>query len=150
MDKARPGEDIPARQTIGYALTDSPVGQAAWIYEKFHDWTDNDGSPETILTLDEMLDNVMMYWLPAAAASAARFYRENADVVWGSIPVALPIAFSLFPDDLTASSRRWAERRFPRIAYWNELPKGGHFAALEQPATFVEEVRAGFRAIMRI
>ena len=138
-------EQATRPQTIGYALADSPAAQAAWIYEKFQDWTDNAGNPESVLKRDEILDNIMMYWLPDAGASSARFYRENADVVWGSIRVDLPIAFSLFPKDLTGSSRRWAERRFGNIKYWHELDKGGHFAALEQPAVFVREVRAGFR-----
>jgi microsomal epoxide hydrolase len=142
-------EQMTRPQTIGYALTDSPVGQAAWIYEKFQDWTDNGGSPETVLTRDEILDNIMMYWLPATAASSARFYRENADIVWGETPVNLPMAISLFPKDLTAASQRWAQDRFPRIVYWSEQAHGGHFAALEQPSAFVHEVRAGFRAIRR-
>ncbi|AMR25525.1 epoxide hydrolase (plasmid) [Hymenobacter psoromatis] len=134
-------------QTLGYALADSPAGQAAWIYEKFHDWTDNQGTPESVLTRDELLDNIMLYWLPDAGASSARFYWENAEVVWGNLPVAVPLAISLFPKDQTGSSRRWAERRFSNLVYWNELERGGHFGAFEQPVLFTREIRAGFRQI---
>ena len=133
-------------QTIGYALADSPVAQAAWIYEKYRDWTDNNGEPESAVSRDEILDQVMMYWLPNAGASSARFYRENATVVWGSIPVSIPSAFSIFPKDISGGSRRWADARFSNIVHWSELDRGGHFAALEQPDAFVRELRAGFRS----
>jgi len=134
-------------QTLGYALADLPVGQAAWIYEKFHDWTDNDGSPEDLFTFDEMLDNIMLYWLPNAGASSARRYWENARTAPDYAPVDLPLAFSAFPGDIGGLSRRWAERRFKHIVRWTEVAKGGHFAAFEQPELFVNEVRAGFRTI---
>ncbi len=134
-------------QTIGYALADSPVGQAAWIYEKFHDWTDNGGAPEDVLTMDEMLDNIMVYWLNNAGASAARRYWENMRDTSHELPVAVPTAVSLFPKDIEGAARVWAERRFSRIVRWHEVAQGGHFAAFERPAVFVEEVRAGLRAV---
>jgi epoxide hydrolase len=134
-------------QTIGYALADSPAGQAAWIYEKFHDWTDHDGEPESILTLDEMLDDIMLYWVTNTSASSARRYWEDARDTSPGLPVGVPAAFSVFPKDIEGPSRRWAARRFQRIVRWSEAARGGHFAAFEQPAIFVHEVRAGFREI---
>lgn len=137
-------------QTLGYALADSPAGQAAWIVEKFWSWTDcGEGSarhPETVLSRDELLDNVMSYWLTNSAASSARLYwesfaRPNMD------PVTIPVGASIFPKEIFRSSRRWAEKRFLDLRYWNELPKGGHFAAFEQPQAFVGELRACFRTM---
>lgn len=133
-------------QTLGYGLTDSPAGQMAWILEKFWAWTDCNGHPENVLTRDELLDNVMLYWLPAAAASSARLYWES----FRNIPserVKVPVGCSIFPKEIFRTSRRWAEKQFSRLAYFNELDKGGHFAAFEQPETFVREVRACFRAM---
>ena len=134
-------------QTLGYALADSPAGQAAWIHEKLHDWTDNDGSPEDLFTFDEMLDNIMLYWLPNAGASSARRYWENARDAPDYSPIDIPLAFSASPKDIGGLSKRWAERRFKNIVRWTEVAKGGHFAAFEQPQLFVDEVRAGFRTI---
>jgi pimeloyl-ACP methyl ester carboxylesterase len=133
-------------QTLGYALVDSPAGQCAWIVEKFWAWTDCDGHPENVLTRDELLDNVMLYWLTASGASSARLYwesftRTNRD------PVDVPTGCSIFPKEIFRPSRRWVERRFTDLRYWNELDRGGHFAALEQPATFVDEVRSFFRQV---
>jgi pimeloyl-ACP methyl ester carboxylesterase len=133
-------------QTLGYGLVDSPAGQCAWIVEKFWAWTDCDGHPENVLTRDELLDNVMLYWLPATGASSARMYWEsfranNRD------DVTVPTGCSIFPTEIFRPSRRWAERRFKDIRYWNELDRGGHFAAFEQPATFVDEVRSFFRLV---
>lgn len=135
-------------QTLGYALTDSPAGQAAWIFEKFHFWTDHDGDVETVLSRDEMLDAIMMYWLPATAASSARLYWEAADF-FRRIPIAMPVGVSIFPREIFRPSRRWAERAYSNIIYWNELERGGHFAAFEQPDLFVQELRACFRALRR-
>ena len=133
-------------QTVGYGLVDSPAGQAAWVLEKFWAWTDCDGHPENVLTRDELLDNVMLYWLPGAAASSARLYWESfAQPPTGE--VAVPTGCSIFPKEIIRCSRRWAEKRFTQIVYWNELEKGGHFAAFEQPESFVSEVRACFRGL---
>ena len=135
-------------QTLGYALVDSPVGQLAWILEKFWAWTDSDGHPENVLTRDELLDNVMMYWLPAAAASSARMYWENFSVLTQpKAPIHLPTGISIFPKEIFRMSRRWAETRFTQLTYYNALDKGGHFPAFEQPRAFVDEVRAAFRTM---
>ncbi|HEX3961074.1 MAG TPA: epoxide hydrolase [Trebonia sp.] len=131
-------------QTVGYGLVDSPAMLAAWIVEKFHAWSDHDGDPATVISWDEMLDNVMLYWLPATGASAARIYWESFGKNEPS-PIAVPAGCSIFPKEIYRPSRRWAQPQFPHLRYWNELAKGGHFAALEQPETFVEEVRAAFR-----
>ena len=133
-------------QTLGYGLVDSPSGQLAWVLEKFWAWTDCDGHPENVLSRDALLDNVMMYWLPRAAASSARLYWESfATPPTGD--VAVPTGCSIFPKEIIRCSRRWAAKRFHNIVYWNELEKGGHFAAFEQPETFVSEVRACFRGL---
>ena len=140
-------------QTIGYALVDSPAALCAWIIEKFWAWTDCDGHPENVLTRDELLDNVMLYWLPGTGASSARLYWESSRQVneWISGPtgdtVAVPTGCSIFPKEIQRPSRRWAEMRFLDIRYWNEPDRGGHFAAFEQPDLFVEELRAFFRLV---
>ena len=140
-------------QTIGYALVDSPAALAAWIVEKFWAWTDHDGPLEDVLTRDELLDNLMLYWLPGTGASAARLYWEsirqvNEWIAGTSVStVEVPVGCSVFPRELQRPSRRWAEKRFADIRYWNEPARGGHFAAFEQPELFVEEVRAFFRLV---
>jgi pimeloyl-ACP methyl ester carboxylesterase len=133
-------------QTLGYGLVDSPAGQCAWILEKFWSWTDCDGHPENVLTRDELLDNVMLYWLPATGASSARLYWESFRRM-NSDPVLVSTGCSIFPKEILRPSRRWAERRYTDLRHWNELEKGGHFAAFEQPETFVEEVRSFFRQV---
>ncbi len=133
-------------QTIGYALVDSPVGQCAWILEKFWSWTDTGGDPVAVLGADRILDNVMLYWLPATAASSGRLYWESfRNFVGGT--VSAPMGASIFPKEIFRPSRRWAERRFSDIRHWHELEIGGHFAAFEQPEVFVEEVRTFFRTV---
>ena len=140
-------------QTIGYALVDSPVAAAAWILEKFWSWTDHDGDLERVLTCDELLDNLMLYWLPRTGASSARLYWESIRQVNGWISGAVtdvidvPTGCSIFPKELQRPSRRWAERRFTDIRYWNEPARGGHFPAFEQPELFVDEVRSFFRLV---
>jgi pimeloyl-ACP methyl ester carboxylesterase len=134
-------------QTIGYALADSPVAQAAWIYEKFQSWTDCDGSPESVLSPDAMLDNIMLYWLPNAGASAARLYWESFGSITTAKPIEMPVACTIFPRELVRPTRAWAQRLYPNIVYWAEAERGGHFAAFEQPEIFVREVRAAFRSL---
>jgi len=132
-------------QTLGYGLVDSPAGLCAWIVEKFWSWTDADGDPANVLTRDEMLDDVMLYWLPGTGASSARLYWESfAKLLGGTVPI--PVGCSIFPKEIVRPSRRWAEKAYPDLRYWNEPAKGGHFAAFEQPAIFVDEVRAAFRS----
>jgi pimeloyl-ACP methyl ester carboxylesterase len=133
-------------QSIGYGLVDSPAALAAWIYEKYYQWTDNNGTPEDALSTDEMLDNIMLYWLTASGASAARLYWESFSHMHGE-PLQLPVGVSIFPEELFRPSRRWAERAYDNIIHWNELDKGGHFAAFEQPVAFSKEVRDCFRPL---
>jgi pimeloyl-ACP methyl ester carboxylesterase len=146
-------EQATRPQTIGYALVDSPAALCAWIVEKFWSWSDCDGHPENVLTRDELLDNVMLYWLPATGASAARLYWESIRQVdkWisggAADTVAVPTGGSIFPKELQRPSRRWAAKRFLDIRHWNELDRGGHFAAFEQPDLFVNEVRSFFRLV---
>lgn len=135
-------------QTVGYGLVDSPSGQAAWIVEKFWAWTDCNGHPENALSRDELLDNVMMYWLPAAAASSARLYWESFGAKASPrLPIDLPVAVSIYPREIFRPSRRWAQARYSNLMHYNVLEKGGHFAAFEQPEIFVEELRTAFRAL---
>lgn len=131
-------------QTLGYGLADSPAGQAAWIYEKFYAWTDCNGDPESVLSRDEILDNIMLYWIPNTGASSARLYWESfANRKRGE--VHLPTGASIFPKELSRPPRHWAERIFNNIVYWNQPERGGHFAAFEQPVLFVNELRKCFR-----
>ncbi len=146
-------EQATRPQTVGYGLVDSPAALCAWIVEKFWSWTDCDGHPENVLTRDELLDNVMLYWLTGSGASAARLYWESIRqvnrVLAGPVTdqVRVPTGCSVFPRELQRPSRRWAERRFPDIRWWNEPARGGHFAAFEQPELFVGEVRGFFRLV---
>lgn len=133
-------------QTLGYGLADSPVGQAMWIYEKFWAWTDCHDDPESVLTRDEMLDDITLYWLTNSAASSARLYWES----FGKLPrfvTDLPTGFSRFPKEIFRAPRHWAAETFTNIVHWNDLERGGHFAALEQPEIFVREVRDCFRPL---
>jgi microsomal epoxide hydrolase len=140
-------------QTLAYALTDSPVGQLAWIVEKFKEWTDSDKVPEDAISRDDILTNVSLYWLTATAGSSAQLYYEsthlNADYVktWGGPwPLTMPVGVAVFPRDAALPIRRWAERILPTLTHWSEFDRGGHFAAMEQPELFVGDVRAFFRA----
>jgi pimeloyl-ACP methyl ester carboxylesterase len=137
-------EQATKPQTLGYGLADSPAGQAMWIYEKFQSWTDCDGEPENVLTRDEMLDDIMLYWLTNSATSSARLYWESF-FQRGPVKVDLPTGFSIFPKELFLAPRHWAAESFTNIVYWNEVERGGHFAAFEQPELFVRELRACFR-----
>ncbi|MFD7409321.1 epoxide hydrolase family protein [Streptomyces sp. NPDC059866] len=128
-------------QTVAYSLADSPVGQAAWIYEKFGVWTDSDRNPESVLTMDEMLDDITLYWLTNTADSAARFYWENSDITMNAVKIDLPMGVTLFPKEFYTPPRAWAEKAFSNLVYWNKASAGGHFAAFEQPKIFAEEVR---------
>lgn len=134
-------------QTLGYALVDSPAGQAAWILEKFWAWTDCQGHPENVLSRDELLDNVMVYWLNAAGASSARLYWESFGSGLSGNQVTVPMGGTIFPKEIFRTSRRFAENVYTDIVYWSEMKTGGHFAAFEQPETFVNEVRGCFACI---
>lgn len=133
-------------QTLGYGLADSAVGQMAWIVEKFWAWSECGDDPRNSFTADELLDNVMVYWLTNSAASSARLYWESFTSIDFS-PIEVPSAISVFPKEIFRTSRRWAEGRFSDLRHFNELDHGGHFAAFEQPDDFVAELRAGFRSM---
>jgi epoxide hydrolase len=148
-DFARTGRGYSAQQatrpqTLGYALTDSPAGQAAWIAEKFRDWTD-DGHPGGGVSRQQLLDEISVYWFTASATSSARLYWESFHRFRDT--VSAPSGLSVYPRDITRPSRREAERRFTDLRWFRELPRGGHFAALEQPGSLVEEVRGFFRLV---
>jgi pimeloyl-ACP methyl ester carboxylesterase len=136
-------------ETIGYSLADSPVGQAAWIYAMFQDTCGTPGDAESSFSLDEMLDDIMMYWLPNSGASSARLYWEMAQSGWSSPatiehPLDVPVGFTMPPREAVRKSRRQLERRYADIVFFNEPAAGGHFFALEQPETLVDDVRATF------
>jgi epoxide hydrolase len=136
-------------QLAGYMLSDSPVAQASWIYDIFNAGTGNTGDPEAVLSRDAMLDEITLYWLTNSAASSARFYLEQQEALNkrnNPGPVDLPVGVSVFPHDLPAA-RSWAPMVYPRLFYWNELDRGGHFASLEVPDLFTEEVRRCFRSL---
>jgi pimeloyl-ACP methyl ester carboxylesterase len=136
-------------QLAGYMLSDAPVAQAAWIYDIFNGGTGNTGDPEAVLSRDAMLDEITLYWLTNSAASSARFYLEQKAALNGrNNPgiVDLPVGVSVFPNDLPAA-RSWASAVYPRLFYWNELDRGGHFASLEVPDLFTEELRRCFRTL---
>ena len=127
-------------QTVGYGLVDSPAGLAGWILEKIWAWTDNQGSPWDALSRDQVLDNIMLYWLPRNGASSARLYWES----FGSFAaqeITIPVAASAFPREVLPTPRKWAERNYRKLVHWGEMERGGHFAAWEQPEDFVGELR---------
>ena len=134
-------------QTLGYALADSPAGQAAWIYEKFHGWMDCMGQPESVLSRDDILDNIMLYWLPNTAAASARLYWESLRTAVRPRKINVPVGCSIFPKELSRPPRKWADKFYSNIIYWCALERGGHFAAFEQPGIFVDEVRKCFRLV---
>lgn len=129
-------------RTLGYGLADSPVGQLAWIVEKFHDWSDCLDFPEEAVDRDRMLTNVTLYWLTGTAGSSARLYR--AEQGRSSPPVPVPVGAAVFPEDIFLPVRSVAERMLPTIEHWSEFDRGGHFAAMEEPELFVRDVRAFF------
>ena len=133
-------------QTLGYGLVDSPVGQMAWIIEKFWSWMDCDGHPENTLTRDELLDNVMLYWLTASGASSARLYWESFGSFGGGDKVELPTGVASFPKEIIRSPRRWCEESY-NITHWTTMPRGGHFGAFEQPELFINDLRIFFKTI---
>jgi epoxide hydrolase len=133
-------------QTLGYGLSDSPVGQLAWIVEKFWAWMDCGGHPENVLHRDELLDNVMLYWVNGVGASSARLYWESFKA-WGNYDrVELPTGVAYFPGEVLGAVRAWCEPVY-NITHWSEMPRGGHFAAFEQPELFVDDVRAFFATV---
>jgi pimeloyl-ACP methyl ester carboxylesterase len=132
-------------QTLGYGLADSPSGQAAWIVEKFYQWMDCQGHPENVVSRDELLDDIMMYWLNGTGASSARLYWESFGAASGAaIPVTVPMGASIFPKEIFRTSQRFASAVYQNIVFWRDKDTGGHFAAFEQPEVFVSELRDCF------
>lgn len=137
-------------QSVAFALADSPAGLAAWIYALFQDVSDSNGEPKRVIPLDHLIDDIMLYWLPNTGPSSARFYWEAAQEMAKGVPssaVPVPAGVSMFPGEQLRLSRRWAESRFADLRFFGEADCGGHFAAMENPVTFVEHVRATFRTV---
>ena len=136
-------------QTLGYALNDSPAGLAAWIVEKFRAWSDCDGDVERRFTKDQLLTNVMLYWVTETATSSCRLYYEavHADKFPPTgVRVEVPTGCAIFPREIMIPPRQWVERAY-NVQRWTRMPRGGHFAAMEEPALLVEDVRAFFRPL---
>jgi len=141
-------------QTEGYGLADSPAGQAAWMYDKFAAWTYSGGDPERSLSKDEMLDDITLYWVTNTSTSSARLYWENNNNNFNAVEqrtadISVPVAVTVFPGEIYRAPRSWTERSYPKLTYFHEVSKGGHFAAWEQPQLFAEELRAAFRPLRR-
>lgn len=139
-------------QTVGYGLSDSPAGLAAWMCDKFNEWTYSGGNAERSLTLDEMLDDISLYWLTNSAVSSARLYWENHNDNFSAAAqktqdIAIPVAVTVFPGEIYRAPRSWTERAYRNLIYFNEVEKGGHFAAWEEPELFASELRAAFRSL---
>jgi microsomal epoxide hydrolase len=141
-------------QSIAFSLADSPSGLAAWIYALFQDVSDSGSNPESVFSMDEMLDDIMLYWLPNAGPSSVRLYWEGMqEMMSGGMlfePMRTPTGISMFQGEQLRLSRRWAEPRFSKLVHFNELPNGGHFAALEAPELFVSEVRETFKSLRSV
>ena len=141
-------------QTLAYGLTDSPVGQLAWVVEKFREWTDSAKVPEDAVDRDKLLTNVMLYWLTATAGSSAQLYVETAELLPIAAvpppsppPLTVPLGVAVFPHDIVLPIRRFADRAFPTIVQWTEFDRGGHFAAMEEPDLFAGDLRAFARTL---
>jgi pimeloyl-ACP methyl ester carboxylesterase len=139
-------------QTIGYSLADSPAGLAAFYYDKFNDWTYSGGDAEKVLTRDELLDDITLYWLTNTGTSSAQLYWENNNNNFNAAEqktaeIKIPVAITVFPGEIYQAPRSWAERAYPNLRYFSEVDKGGHFAAWEQPELFSAELRAAFRSL---
>jgi pimeloyl-ACP methyl ester carboxylesterase len=134
-------------ETVGFALADSPAGQAAWIYEKFQSKTDNDGLAEDALSTDDMLDVISLAWFTNSAASSGRVYWENSASTLAGPRLALPVAVTVFPRDVPRLPRSWIEDTYTNLIHYGEAERGGHFAAFEQPEILVREIRDGLRSL---
>ena len=130
-------------QTLGYGLVDSPAAQAAWIVEKFWSWVDHDGHPEDVIDRDDLLDNVMLYWIRGNGASSARLYWESFSKR-RDLDITVPTGFASFAGEITPPVRSWVEPVYPNLVHWSSYDRGGHFAAFEVPEVFVDELRGFF------
>ncbi|WP_326607103.1 epoxide hydrolase 1 [Streptomyces sp. NBC_01799] len=134
-------------QTEGYGLTDSPVGLAAWMYDKFAAWTYSSGHPERVLTKDEMLNDITLYWVTNTAVSSSRLYWENNANNFNAVSVSIPAAITVFPGEIYQAPRSWASRAYHDLFYYHKVRNGGHFAAWEVPDIFTNELRAAFTSL---
>ncbi|MEU0187019.1 epoxide hydrolase family protein [Streptomyces sp. NPDC006207] len=134
-------------QTEGYGLTDSPAGLAAWMYDKIAAWTDSDGDPQRVLTKDEILNDISLYWLTNTAVSSSRLYWENNANNFNAVSISIPAAITVFPGEIYQAPLSWAEDAYHDLIYYNKAPRGGHFAAWEVPDIFTRELRAAFSAL---
>ncbi|ANL74856.1 epoxide hydrolase protein (plasmid) [Rhizobium phaseoli] len=139
-------------QTIGYSLSDSPSGLASWIYEKFVQWSDSDGVPERVLTRDEMLNDITLYWLTNTGASSSRFYWENNNNNFSSEAqktkdIKIPVGITVFQKEIYKAPESWSRQAYPSLVYYHQVERGGHFAAWEQPQLFAQELRAAFKSV---
>lgn len=135
-------------QTLAFGLADSPVGLAAWLYDKLAAWTYNDGDTERSLTQDELLDDITLYWLTNTGASSSRLYCEaSCSEHFNAVEIAKPVAVTVFSREILHAPRSWAERSYHNLIYWNQARGGGHFAVWEEPQLFANEVRAAFRPL---
>jgi pimeloyl-ACP methyl ester carboxylesterase len=135
-------------QTVGYGLTDSPAGLAAWMYDY------NDAEPHRLLSKNEMLDDITLYWLTNTAASSARLYWENKSPLLSAAAqktaeISIPVGVTVFPGDIYRAPKSWTQRAYRNLVYFNEAEKGGHFAAWEEPELFSAELRAAFKSLRR-
>jgi microsomal epoxide hydrolase len=149
-EAAYAGEQGTKPQTLGMALNDSPAGLLSWIVEKFRTWSDCDGDPETVFTRDQLLTNVMLYWVTETITSSVRLYWESRlSGIWTKPPdrVTVPTGIARYPkEEILRFPRSWVEQIY-NVTYWSVLPRGGHFAAMEQPELFVDDVRKFFATV---
>lgn len=146
------GMMVTRPQTLGYGLTDSPVGLASFFVDKFNEWTYSGGDAEKSLTKDEMLDDISLYWLTNTAASSAQLYWENNNNNFNTAEqktadIKIPVAVTVFPGEIYQAPKSWTERSYKNLIYFNEVNKGGHFASWEEPQLFAEEMRAAFKTL---
>ncbi|MBV8390051.1 MAG: epoxide hydrolase [Mucilaginibacter sp.] len=139
-------------QTIGYGLSDSPVALASYFLDKFNDWTHSGGDASKVLTKDDMLDDITLYWLTNTGTSGARLYWENNNNNFNAVEqrtseITIPVAVTVFPGEIYQAPKSWTERAYSNLIYFHEVDKGGHFAAWEQPQLFTEELRAAFKSL---
>ena len=137
-------------QTLAFALTDSPAGLAAWIVEKFRSWSDNDGVPESAISRDRMLANISLYWFTAAIGSSFWPYYGRLHSSWPispDQPITVPTGYAAFPKEIILPPRSIAEKTYTNIQRWTEMKKGGHFAAMEQPAALADEIQHFYRPL---
>lgn len=148
------GMMVTRPQTLGYGLTDSPAGLAAFFLDKFNDWTYSGGDAEKSLTKDEMLDDISLYWLTNTANSSAQLYWENNTNNFNAkeqktAAIKIPVAVTVFPGEIYQAPKSWTERSYKNLVYFNEVKKGGHFASWEEPQLFAEEMRAAFKSLRK-